>query len=108
MSVFIHLNALYHQGIVIEVLKEYKTKAYDMIKLFLSRYDHEYIDILDDIIGSVDIPEYDHFQVCLSDELPDPRIYKYVRYKFFPDNNTNTEDWFERFSFFLKDWSNLN
>lgn len=112
MSIFIHLNALYHPGIVIEVLKEYKVKAYDMIKLFCSRYEHSYISsIFEDKnqidIGDVDIPEYDYFQIHLVDEFPDLRIYRYIHYRFFPDNNTVTEEWFERFSFFLKDWRNL-
>lgn len=111
MSVFIHLNALSHKGIVIEVLKEYKKEAYYMITLFLSRYEHTYEGNFEDVneinIGLVEIPDHDIFQICLSNELPDSRIFNYIQYRFFQNNNTNTQDWFNRFSFFLEDWFNL-
>lgn len=106
MSVFLHLIPLNHEdGIVIEILKEYKEVAFNRMREF-SEYNDNYLYENRSLIHVCDltIPEYDSFKIYLADQMP---YYPYIHYRFFPKNETSQEEWYERFQFFLDDWMNL-
>jgi hypothetical protein len=106
MSVFLHLIPDSHEdGIVIEILKEYKEVAFDRMREF-TEYNDNYLYENKSLIHVCDvtIPEYDSFHIYLSDQMP---YYPYIHYRFFPTNETSQEDWYERFQYFLEDWMNL-
>ena len=105
MSVFLHLIPLNHEdGIVIEILKEYKEVAFDRMREF-AQYNDNYLYENKSLIHVCDLTIHnDTFKIYLADQMP---YYPYIHYRFFPKNDTSQEDWYERFQFFLDDWMNL-